>query len=492
MTWDDQIGQVRKQITELRTALAQNEKIVETTKLAVEEARQKVEQLLVQPANSREALYQLPLVLEAVTNNKLIGTVLFGQDGKVIMHNGTVQRALGIDPVTSRLPSGVFSDGRSGELLTDEQLPWARCMRGFDSLPSMRLTMKRADVQEELHLEVSTISLRNDRNVSGVVALFMDLTETIKADQYIKKLCHSLEKHMSGIEEARRELRFLTDKLGQNPEEPAPAINPINQPSSGTHKTVLVADDIPVNQKLLIMHLKKWNVEYEIANNGLEAVDMCKNKQFGLILMDCDMPILNGFEATERIRQMDAKKGLHTPIVAMTSYDRVGDKEKCLQSGMDDYLPKGVSKDRLRDIVDHFVFGKQVDLGTPAPKESISLGKQAQLDIDSLRETLGDETEQVVSSFFGSTATLLNCLQFAIEEQDAQAVNHFAFSLKGPCASLGLSVMARFAAELTADAEHGRWVEAQDVYQSLLRMFKALRSQAGSTVDRNPYAAFSK
>jgi CheY-like chemotaxis protein len=477
MTWDDQISQVRKQIAELRKALDQNDKVVLSHKQTIQDARSKVEGLLDQPYNAREALYELPLVLEALGDNKLVGTLLFGRDDKVIMHNGTVQRSLGIDPTTSRLPSGVFRDGDSGALIPDEDLPWARCVRGEGASASVHLVMDRADVDEVLYFEVTTIPLRKGDSISGAVALFMDLTDSLRADNYIKKLCVQLEQHLSGIEAARRELQFLSDKLG------APLYDIMlaaTEPKATVmrNRKVLIADDIPVNQKLLVMQLQKLGLETETADNGLDAADLCKTNNYALIFMDVDMPVLNGFEATQRIRTMEGDKPSRTPIVALTSYDRPGDKEKCIESGMDDYLPKGTAKARMREIVDRFVFGKSPDTDGGAPSnEPEQTGDE--IDINKLKESLGENAQQILSLFFGSTGMLMNCLEFAIEEKDARAVNHFAFSVKGPCSSLGFHVMARFAAELTASAEAGRWVEARDSYNSLARMFKQLQSQSG-------------
>jgi CheY-like chemotaxis protein len=88
-----------------------------------------------------------------------------------------------------------------------------------------------------------------------------------------------------------------------------------------------------------------------VANNGREAVDLWQQQHFDLILMDIQMPELDGIEATLRIRQQEESKGAHIPIVAMTAHALKGDREKCLAAGMDGYISKPVRKQDLRDAL---------------------------------------------------------------------------------------------------------------------------------------------
>jgi CheY-like chemotaxis protein/HPt (histidine-containing phosphotransfer) domain-containing protein len=480
MSWDDQINEVRHQISELQNALDQNDDQVKSNKQSIQQARFQVEALLNQPYNAREALFELPLVLHALTNNKLVGTLLFGPDGRVVMHNGTVQRSLGLDPMTNRFPEAIFRDADSGAPISERNLPWARCLRGEIIPPSMHLSMERSD--EIVCFEVKTIALRKGNEVSGAVALFMDLTDSFRADLYIKRLCVQLEQHLTTIETARRELRFLTDKLGEpSGEAQAKQEVPVEPPRVKTHR-VLVADDIPVNQKLLIMQLRKFGIEAETADNGLDAADFCRTTQFAMIFMDVDMPIMNGFEATQRIRALEKNTGRRTPIVALTSYNRIGDREKCLESGMDDYLAKGSALTRLREIVDQYIFSKQD--ATPAGEEqpvdepaAESNDEQTDLSLELIERRLGEEAEEILALFLGSAMMLLHCLEYAINEKDARSVNHFAYSIKGPCASIGLHNLALISADLTYAAEMGRWVTARDYFNVLNEHFRALKEQ---------------
>jgi CheY-like chemotaxis protein len=112
---------------------------------------------------------------------------------------------------------------------------------------------------------------------------------------------------------------------------------------------ILVVEDNIINQKVIRIILDHNCCQYEIARDGAEAVQMYENGVYNLILMDCQMPILNGLQASEKIRELeDKKKTRRCPIVAMTANAMQGDREKCISAGMDDFLSKPFkSKDLL-------------------------------------------------------------------------------------------------------------------------------------------------
>jgi len=105
-----------------------------------------------------------------------------------------------------------------------------------------------------------------------------------------------------------------------------------------------------VNQKVASLMLKKFNIVVDIANNGQEAINKVCQNDYDLILMDCQMPVLDGYSATRKIRTLDNKKK-NIPIIAMTAHAMKGDREKCLDAGMDDYITKPVKSDILQSIL---------------------------------------------------------------------------------------------------------------------------------------------
>ena len=126
----------------------------------------------------------------------------------------------------------------------------------------------------------------------------------------------------------------------------------------GTANKILIAEDNPVNQKVTSDTLKKLGYEVTVANNGREAFDSFKANHFDLILMDCQMPIMDGYEATQAIREHESNSGKHTPIIAATAHAMRGDKEKCLEAGMDDYLSKPIRMMALKEKVEEWLSGE--------------------------------------------------------------------------------------------------------------------------------------
>ncbi len=104
----------------------------------------------------------------------------------------------------------------------------------------------------------------------------------------------------------------------------------------------LVAEDNPVNQRVAARILEKLGCDVDVVANGLEAVRKLEQRRYDLIFMDCQMPELDGYEATHRIRKHQSIEG-HVTIIAMTANEMQGDREKCLKAGMDDYISKPVS-----------------------------------------------------------------------------------------------------------------------------------------------------
>lgn len=125
---------------------------------------------------------------------------------------------------------------------------------------------------------------------------------------------------------------------------------PLPGPLNAQGARILIVEDHLVNQDLVRFCLEEFGLAYDIANNGVEALDALLHEQYTLILMDCQMPGMDGFEATRRIRQDESTSPAHPhiPIIALTAHALAGDRDKCLQAGMDDYLAKPFTKEALR------------------------------------------------------------------------------------------------------------------------------------------------
>lgn len=122
--------------------------------------------------------------------------------------------------------------------------------------------------------------------------------------------------------------------------------------------SILVAEDNKINQKLIVKMLLYYGYKADVVNDGLEALNALKQQKYDLVLMDCQMPDMNGYEATEKIRQMEEFKFL--PIIALTAHTMTGDREKCIAAGMNDFISKPIDPEKLIKLLESWLNKKNI------------------------------------------------------------------------------------------------------------------------------------
>jgi signal transduction histidine kinase/CheY-like chemotaxis protein/HPt (histidine-containing phosphotransfer) domain-containing protein len=241
---------------------------------------------------------------------------------------------------------------------------------------------------------------------------------------------------------------------------------------------VLLVEDNPVNLEVAVGILESFGCKVETATNGLEALDHYANGEYGLIFMDCQMPEMDGFEATAEIRKQEAKSDRRTPIVALTASAIEGDREQCLASGMDDYVPKPFTTDQMRSALVTWLSSATRSAAkrdyltlvasarapapepTPAPApvplptepiDDAVLNNLAQLQ----REGRPDIVNRVITLFLESAPALLKDLQDGAAKGDTAVLHRASHTLKSASANVGAALLSAHCRELEAMARLG-------------------------------------
>jgi CheY-like chemotaxis protein/HPt (histidine-containing phosphotransfer) domain-containing protein len=204
-----------------------------------------------------------------------------------------------------------------------------------------------------------------------------------------------------------------------------PIVTPSLQIRPPKSLRVLIAEDNPVNQMLAVRLLQRQGHSTVIAANGRKALATLEKQEFDLVLMDVQMPEMNGFEATAAIRQEEQTTGRHIPIIAMTAHAMKGDKERCLTAGMDAYVSKPITPDELFRAVAKIA---------PAPGRAIAEPDDGIVDRSAILAQVDGDLEllaELVDLFLDTYPSLLGEIRQGIRDQVPSRVSEAAHSLKG-------------------------------------------------------------
>ena len=220
----------------------------------------------------------------------------------------------------------------------------------------------------------------------------------------------------------------------------APALAPLQAPQVPATETkkILVVEDSPVNQKLALAQLAKLGYRADVADNGKLALEALQSKAYDLVLMDCQMPVMDGFEATRAIREMEKSHGGHLPVIATTANAMQGDRENCILAGMDDYLAKPVVMEELKALLATWLNGKEnastARTGGTGFEEKPTLDKNV---AEELQLLVGTEFADILHIFLDETPGLMLSLRQAVSGGDSGEAMRIAHRLKSSSASMG-------------------------------------------------------
>ncbi|WP_051822680.1 response regulator [Desulfonatronum thiodismutans] len=227
---------------------------------------------------------------------------------------------------------------------------------------------------------------------------------------------------------------------------------------------ILLVEDNLVNQEVAKGLLKEMGAAVDVVGNGREAVEAVRTGKYDLVFMDCQMPIMDGFEATRRIRESESG-GRRTPIVAMTAHAMEKDRERCLAVGMDDYLSKPVKTGDLVRILEKYSPGRSNALGARGPSLVRSASGLKGREEQGFGH--GEIINRAVALFIKHTPEILAQLLAAEGKRDVANARVCAHTLKGSAANLRLEDIREAAEDLEAALEHEDWTQARPLIATI-------------------------
>lgn len=250
-------------------------------------------------------------------------------------------------------------------------------------------------------------------------------------------------------------ISLVIDNVGNSKEESKLVTKHVVKEYNFDSKTkILLVEDSEINRKLVCKILSNNNLVCDVATDGQEAVDAVKNKNYDLILMDCQMPVMDGYDATKKIRKIEGDSR-HTPIIALTANALVKDDERCLKAGMDDYLSKPVSIEALLSMIYKHVKDMPVNKSSGSildKKNDTSILKD---DVENIINDMISELEfnknvavQLFAEYLESLPNLVSDLEHEIEQDDFDKIYKIAHPLKGSSSNLRVETISLLGSSL--------------------------------------------
>ncbi len=249
---------------------------------------------------------------------------------------------------------------------------------------------------------------------------------------------------------------------------------------------ILLVEDTPINLKVALSLLKVAGYQNcDCVANGREALERLADSDYDLVLMDCQMPILDGYEATRLLRERERENGDgHTVVIAMTANAMKGDREKCLAAGMDDYLSKPIDLETLREVLsrwssDRSVIAGEEAIATAKPEATTAGNEEIPVDRERLHELSRGDTEfelEMLETFLEDAPSYIEEAKIALANNDCAALHAQAHQLKGASSMVGIRKMPEIAARLDVLAKENRTEGAKELLTELEEILVVVRT----------------
>ena len=292
---------------------------------------------------------------------------------------------------------------------------------------------------------------------------------------------------------------FVNDQIKASPE-----YKKLMEPEARSCK-VLIVDDNRANQQVAVAMLEKLHCKTTVAENGQKALEAVSRDEFDLVLMDCNMPVMSGYDATEKIRELEGDKVGTLPIIAMTANNSEAEEEHCRDVGMSDFLSKPLSLNCLSEKLDKWAGGpfergrQSVELKGEEGVDSDSSVRQSEAAyrslsydvkaVESLREAVGEVVSSMISAFIEDTPIYLEKLKAAAAENNVDQIREMAHTIKGSAANFGAYDLVRLSKSLEGQATRESLVDVDEQVDSIFSAFDILKEDLDQENSKDNRAA---
>jgi CheY-like chemotaxis protein len=245
---------------------------------------------------------------------------------------------------------------------------------------------------------------------------------------------------------------------------------PSQAPEGAASLRILLAEDNRVNQVLAVRLLEKRGHRVVVVANGREAVETWKAQPFDAILMDVQMPEMNGLEATRLIRRIEKDSGRHVPVIAMTAHAMKGDRQRCLDAGMDEYISKPIKPGELYVLLQRLLCVEPADESAPPAPPDGAAEDGGPVDLHAALDGMAGQVEilrEAVAVFLEDVPAKLAELEAAVRGGQAEDVHRLSHALKGAASAIGAGRAGELAARLEQIGRDADLEQARDVLQRL-------------------------
>ena len=290
--------------------------------------------------------------------------------------------------------------------------------------------------------------------------------------------------------------------LTLNHQQQAITVNQIKFNNQQTNLKILVAEDNSINQAVILSQLEMLGYQAECVSNGLEALELLAQQDYDLVLMDCQMPLMDGYTATQELRHREGNKR-HSVVIALTANAMLEDREKCLAAGMDDYLSKPLEQEDLAKIINywtcetnrnqdqelnistHKLYSNSDELPTPLQLPTESKNAVAPpddsfpIDLERLARISRGKIavqQKLLQIFVDKTPKDLLALETAIAATNSEQIQYYAHRLKGSAANVGVPAMSTLASKLEEIAQQETMEGAKEILASLWKILEQVQA----------------